>query len=508
MSAKRTLWSGITSYLALGSSMITGLLLIRLATRNLSPDEMGLWAFCFGTVGYFLLMDFGVTNSLGRLFADAVANRDHKEMSGWLYLSIAVLGLQGILVLSAGLLARDPILHWFKIPENLSGEAKALWTWLVCIQAVAMPLRALPGFRYAQNRVYHNHLFGIASTWINLGIFWWLLGRGNGVLSYAYASAGSTFVTQLGFLISVFTGKDRLKLCQVPLPFAKLPELFRYSSAILVQSLATQCAGATQSMILTRILGLDAVAIYSVTSRLPAMFAQLISKPFDACVPRWIHGYCSGDFRKSRDELVIVLRFTILASLAGVGVGILLNAAFVNWWTRPEFFGGVILTGLICLATVTGTLQHCMGFAFHLSKRMGMYTLVLLGGFVIEAGSGILIVRHYGIIGIPLASLTASFTLVLWFLATAGGKTYGIHVWNTLWKDILLGVAVIALCAGATWWISPQISATGLERILYLGPLAGILVIPLGWRCFALGRRWLASRRGPKLSEAPVLSNR
>lgn len=240
MSAKRTLLTAGTAYLAMGSAIVTGLVLIRLATHELSPDEMGLWVFCFGTVGYFLLMDFGVSNSLGRLFADAVAKRDHREMSGWLYLAIGVLSLQAILVLTAGLLLRDPILAWFKIPPNLIDEGRSLWTWLVCLQAAAMPLRALPAFTYARNRVYYNNLFGIGASWVNLGLFWFLLKHGNGVISYAYASIGSTVVLQLGYLITIFTGAERLRICLVPIPFDKLPELFRYSSAILVQSLATQ----------------------------------------------------------------------------------------------------------------------------------------------------------------------------------------------------------------------------------------------------------------------------
>lgn len=498
MSAKRTLLTAGTSYLGVASSMITALLLIRLATQCLSREEMGLWSFCFGTVGYFLLMDFGVTNSLGRLFADAVVNRDHREMSRWLYLAVAILGVQGLFVLIIGLLSRDFILAWFHIPPNIRREASDLWTWLVCIQAAAMPFRALPGFRYAQNRVYHNDIFNMAASWLNLGIFWFFVSRRTGVMSYAYSALGSTVFVQTGYFISVFFGKDGLRLHRVGPALDKLPELFRYSSAIFVQSLATQMSGATQTMILTRIIGLDSVAVFSITSRIPSLLMQLTWKPFDACVPRWMLGYCSGDFEKSRKELILVLRITVLAVLSAAGTVIVLNKPFIEWWTRPEFFGGTVLTALIGLSFVTLTIQHCMRFAFHLSKRMGVFTSVLLAGFVVEAGLGILLVRLLGISGIPVASLAASLGFVFWFHIVAGGRTYGIPVLKLIRLDIGLGIFCVVLCAAAAAWFAPLVPFTGLLRLVILGLLAGILLAPVGGRIFLLGRELFLRRRVPQ----------
>lgn len=507
MSAKRTLLTAGTSYLAMASGMVCALLLIRVATLNLTPEELGLWSFCFGTVGYFLLMDFGVTNSLGRLFADAVAKRDHNEMSGWLFLAVAVLGVQALLVLIIGLSTRDWILEWFKIPANLVEEARSLWTWLLCIQAASMPFRALPGFTYAQNRLYFNNVFGIASAWVNLGIFWYLLKHGFGVLAYAYAALGATIIIQAGYFFTVFCGKERLRLSWVPLPLNKLPELFRFSSAIFIQSLATQMSGATQTMILTRIAGLDAVAIYAVTLRLPSLLMQITWKPFDSCVPRWMLGYCAGNFDKSRDELILVLRVTVLVILSAVGVVIMLNKPFIEWWTRPEFFGGTVLTALIGLTFVTATIQHCLGFAFHLSKRMGTFTGVLLAGFVVEAGLGIFLVHQLGMIGIPLAALAASLGFVFWFHVVAGGRAFGIPVLKTIRLEIFLGAFGIAFCAGAALWLTPWIPYPGFARLVILGIIATLLLTPSSARIVLLGREWYLRYKGAPASSTTALAS-
>ena len=482
MSLRRTTWTAATSYAAMGSGMITSLLLVRVATQTLSPEEFGLWSFCFGTVGYFLLMDFGVTNSLGRMFADAVVQRDHAEMSGWLYLTMSILAVQAVFILAIGLLSRDALLTWFAIPPHLLPDAKKLWTWLIFIQACAMPLRALPAFLYAQNRVYQSNIFTILSSWINLALFWWWIGKGAGVQSYAYAACFGTAIIQGGYLISIFIGKERLRLQFVPLPIRHLRGLFTYSFAIFIQSLTTQAAAATQGMILTKLLGLDAVATFGVTARLPNLFGQLIWKPYDACVPRWMLRYCANDFEKSRQEIIAIMRLTVLAVFAGAGIALLVNSQFIGWWTKPGYFGGNLLTFLLGLTLLTSTLQHCLSFAFHLNRKMTLYTIVLFLGFLGELGLGIVFVNWFGLIGIPAATLCVALAFVLWFHVVAGGRIFGINVLGSIYKELLGGGTCLFACFLALIVMNSYLSYQGPIGILLYGIASLGCCLPLIYR--------------------------
>ena len=477
-----------------GSSIATALLLIRIATRHLSPEELGLWTFCFASVGYFLLLDFGVSNSLGRLFADPINKGDHRATSGWLLLTLCVLTVQGVVIAIVALLLRDPLIGWFDIPEHLVPEAKSLWTWLVLLQAITLPGRALPGVIHAQNRVYNIHLFSIVSAWINVILFWLWIRQGAGVMSYAYASAVSVGITQLGYIFMVFSGRDRLQFFWVKIPWEHLRELFSYAGAIFVLGLATQAMVASQGLIVTKMLGLEALAILSITSRLPGMSNNLVSQPFNAACPRWVLQFTGGQQNKFRCEYGMLVRLTFLGASAATAFIVLMNGPFVQWWTKPEFYGGNLLTALLCLGLPPSILNRCLGFAFHLTKTMWLYTVVLLVGAGLELGLSIILVKTMGLAGIPAATLLVALSLTVWFHLLVGGRMIDVPAFAILLKE----TPIIAGSAALVWlsihYVSPLLPESGLLAVWWSCFLGAACCTPiLGRMAFLLERLW--SRR-------------
>jgi len=473
----------------MASGIVTSLLLIRVATRNLDAQELGLWSFCFSSVGYFLLLDFGVSNSLGRLFADAISKGDQKETCGWLYLSAAVLSAQALVVVSLGLLLRDPLIGWFGIPANLVSDARSLWTWLIVLQALSMPGKALPGVICAQNRTYLVHIFNILSSWTNLGLFWFWILHGKGVMAYAYASVAAIAVMQIGYFLIVFTGRDRLIIHFVRVPFEHLRELFGYSSAIFVSGLATQAMAATQGMIVTKLLGLDALAVLNITSRLPLMASQLVQRPFSAACPRWVLQFCGNARKKFREEYEIVVRLTMLGLGAAVVGSILVNGAFVQWWTRPKYYGGDLLTILIASTYIPATVNFLMSFSFHLTKRMGAYTIAMLGSTAAELALSIALVKTFGLAGIPLATLVTALGFSIWFHLVVGGRMVEISAFRLFAKD-LLWIMLSFVLALALLVVFVQSSAhVGFQRLVFCGMLSGLCCLPIIWRLVVIGRK-------------------
>jgi len=154
MRLRNTILTGATSYLQMGSLMVTQLVAIPLALRFLDSERFGLWSFTSQSLGYLMLLDFGVTSSLGRLLAEPIHQGNEREWNGWFNLVLAVLIIQGALILGLGLALVEPILHWFNIPVALLPEARQLWLMMLGLNAVSFPLRLFPGILGAQNRSY------------------------------------------------------------------------------------------------------------------------------------------------------------------------------------------------------------------------------------------------------------------------------------------------------------------------------------------------------------------
>lgn len=483
----------------MASGIVTSLLLIRVATRNLDAEELGLWSFCFASVGYFLLLDFGVSNSLGRLFADAISKGDQKLTCGWLYLSAAVLSAQALVVVSLGLLLRDPLIGWFGIPPHLISDARSLWTWLVVLQALSMPGKSLPGVICAQNRTYMVHFLNILSSWANLGLFWFWIRDGAGVMAYAYASVAAIAVMQIGYFLIVFTGQHRLIIHFVRIPYEHLRELFGYSGAIFVSGLATQAMAATQGMIVTKLLGLDAVAVLNITSRLPVMASQLVQRPFSAACPRWVLQFCGNEKQKFRNEYSLIVRLTMLGLGLSMVFSVLVNGAFVRWWTRPEFYGGAVLTILISAALLPALVNFLLSFSFHLSKRMGAYTLAMLGSTVAELLLSIVLVKHFGLAGIPLATLITALGFSIWFHLIVGGRMIEMSAFRLFGKEIPWILLSIAIAIALLFGLVENSIFAGFSLLIFCALLSLLASLPIVWRFVLVARQipWKSSQRKP-----------
>lgn len=414
MFSKSVRLTTISAYAQMGVGMLCSLLLVRIATRSLTPEEFGLWSFVFGSIGYFLMLDFGLSYSLGRIFADPIHARDSKALSQKLIMGCVVLLGQAILIAALGIMLCEPLLHYFKISSGLREEAGRLWIWCILIQASTLPLRVFPAIIHAQNRVYLANIISAVSQVANLGIFWHFVTHGSGVMAYAYASLLSTTLIYIGYILCVFPGKNPMKLTLVWPDFSELPSIMKYAFSILAAMITTQASGAAQIMILTRLLGLDAVAIYSVSSRVPMILSSLCIKPFEAHRMEWIGFYCQKEAGRMLFSIRKALQLALILILMAIGISIIINPIFVKYWTRSDYYAGTLFNALVPFAFMGAALGSQLNILFHITKRMRFYTIVTIAGALIEILLSIILVRKIGICGVPVATImcTGGFVCV------------------------------------------------------------------------------------------------
>src|ERR1035437_4112438 len=206
MHFKATIRAASSAYLGSISAVATGLISIRLATHFLPQEEFGLWSFTMQTVGYFMLMDLGVSNSVARLFGDPLGSGDQRRINSWFTLSLVTLTCQAVFILAMGLALRPYVLQWFNIPAHLVGRASELWLAFLVIQAIGMVFKLSFAILYAQNRVYWTSNVQVIGSWAGLVTFYLMLNHGWGVLSYAWSSGISVAFISLGGVWAVRQG--------------------------------------------------------------------------------------------------------------------------------------------------------------------------------------------------------------------------------------------------------------------------------------------------------------
>jgi O-antigen/teichoic acid export membrane protein len=489
MNFKSTIRAATSSYLGSASAAITGLLSIKLATHFLSQEEFGLWSFTMQTVGYFMLMDLGVSNSVARLLGEPLGSGDPHKINTWFTLSLVTLASQALLILGTGLLLRPYVLEWFNIPEHLLGRASDLWLAFLAIQAIALVFKLSFAILHAQNRVYWTSNLQVVGSWAGLAAFFLMLSKNCGVMAFAWSSGVTALVVSLGGVLAVSRGGIRFKLSMTGVTRAEIRKMFGFSSSMFVLGLASQVYFASQGLVATKILGLEAAAILAVTGRAAAIAMQSIWKPLDAFAPRWQIAYCAGDVPRVTREFKLMSRFTILFAVAAAVVVGLVNQPFVLWWTKPGYFGGLTFSLLLCFFIIIQGINRCFITPFVLTMRVKAYSVVNLVSVVTAIGSMILFTHFWGLPGIPLGLIAADLVFPMWFYLHKGGECVHVNGLQLLLQDLAYLLPSICVAVGLAVFLERSMIISSFVWLSVAGACAVVVSAPLLWRAWYLLRQ-------------------
>jgi O-antigen/teichoic acid export membrane protein len=414
------------------SSTLTSLVSIPLALHYLNAKEFGLWAFTGQSIGYFLLLDLGVSSAVSRLLAEPLAHGNRPAANQWFTLCAVVLTTQGAIIGLSGWLLVDHILVWFAIPPELMSQARTLWLWMFALAVAQYLIRIMGGILYAQNRFYWNNFGNTIAFWVGLAAFVGFLKHGDGILSYAYSSAVQTACAAWVPWLGVRVGPDRLRFDFSNISFRRVGRLYGFSGALSLVQIANLLLVSGQTLIVTKWLGLEAAAGYNVSAKIIMTARGVLWQLFESFLPGWQQLFLRGQMKQlfhqwqKRFDLVMSVAFAITSLF------IALNPWFVRIWARPQLYQGFyfdLAAAAFCLATMI-----MAGFAFPQTFAMRMWLRSVLQ--LLAAGLSIWL----GILWIPSAG-TAS---VLWAGATA-------YVSTIIWYNILQFHVLLKRPAGAAF---------------------------------------------------------
>jgi len=422
MRVGKTMLTAMTSYGSAFSLLVTSLISIRLATHALGTEQFGAWAFVFATIGYFFLFDFGLPSSMARVFGEPMATGDSREIGRWASMCFLIMAGQAVLMFAAGWLLRDWVLGFSGVQGPLRQEMVDLWNALLWIRVLSHPASVLPAMLFAQNRVYIQNIIYAVSGWLSVAAFYVALEHWHwGLQAYAVSLGVSTGSTVFFWFLALVCGPVPLRPTLFGLPWHGFGKMMRFSTGVFGSQLAVQATGLTQNVIITSVLGLNAAAIFAVTSRLPVFLGTFVFRPFSAFAPRWQELFCKEETKDHwKGEFIALLRFSGLFA-AGTATGLLVaNLPFVTWWTKPGFASDPSVNVFLAVVLVAQVLVSCSTTVFHNYYKLGGFATARILSAITEIGLGIVLAKSIGLVGIPMAAAIPAVLLVVYAFRSAG----------------------------------------------------------------------------------------
>jgi O-antigen/teichoic acid export membrane protein len=477
---KKFTHSLVSSYALLGVNVLYTLAAVPLALKYLSKAEFGLWALTLQIAGYVALIDLGMGSSIARILIDHKDDRT-KGRYGSAIKSGFLVGLaQGFITLAVGLSLVWFMASWLRVPQELSAQFLWLMIGQVFLTALSFVSRMFGQMLYAWQRIDVTNYSGIAQFVAGFVVLWLAFRLGAGVFSLLL---GTTASWVCGLSINFFAC---VKLGFWPGPGEwgrtsgeQFRELFSYGADLFLIAIGTQIISSSQTVLVSRELGIEAAAVWSVMTKMFTLVSQIVWKIVANAMPAF------AEMQVRREWGLMWHRYRALFLAANVFAGVCgvlfaaCNGPFVSIWTHGRFSWPPIDNVLMALWLIALTQQCCHNsLIVCLKQTRGLkYLYVIEGGVFVSVAIAIL--PSTGLTGMLMCSLVATmiFTWLsgVWRVAALSQRGWRPFLWD--WQLPLFWViGVMVPC-----WLVIEWTLRGAPDWLRLVVDGGLLSIIGVW---------------------------
>lgn len=444
------------TYLQFALSIVVGVALVPFVLHRVGERLYGYWLASGEVLAYAAMADLGVMGVVPWLVAEADGRGDRRAIQR--IMSTAVCAALFVSAIYGGLV----LLLWRVAPSILSlapADRAAIAGPLMviaCVTAVVLPLRIAGSTLVGLQDVKFYGAMSTATWAMDLVVTVSLLLNGYGLYALALGAAVPSLISSVVMVLRLRALAPDL-VHRWPRPSAReVARLFREGFGAWLGAWGWRLSIATDAIVLASLGHPVWITMLAMTAKLGQMMTQMSWVPGDSSLVGLAQ--LSGEQRPERLRDAVSAVFRVYLALATGGTCILLavNGAFVSGWVGAHLFAGGGVNAVLAILIVVSTLSHGMAVVVSaLGKRMHVGLAALCSG-TIQVGLALVLGRRFGLIGIPLASLSAQAIVLIPLLLPALAERTGLGisglarqvVWP--WASRSLPLIVVCAIAGAS----------------------------------------------------------
>lgn len=414
---RRAALTGGASTLARVVQVGTSLITVPLTLKYLGNERFGLWMTISSVLAMAAFADFGVGNGVLNTVAKAFGKDDMEGVRKAVSSGFAVLNtIAALLLLSFFSIYR--FVNWADFFRVISPTARAeagpaLTVFAVCfalnismdvVQRVQLGLQQ--GYRYGLWQLCGSaagFIGVLAGIWLHVSL---------PVLVIAIAGA-PIFATTLNAIH--FFGFVRPDLCPTRKLVSRdvISQIARLGGLFFLLQVVAAVAYSADNFIIARTLGAVNVPQYSIPQRMFALITMMSAMLVAPLWPAYGEAISRGDMPWVRRTLGRSLLIVLIAGTIASGTLLLLSHKLIYWWVGPRIHPPFLLLAGLAIWTVIS----CCGDALAMFMNgAAIIRLQLVVASVFGAtclATKILFIHHYGVSGIPWATIVSYVIMVV-----------------------------------------------------------------------------------------------
>jgi O-antigen/teichoic acid export membrane protein len=453
-----------SSYLLTATNVIYTLVSVPLALHYLSKDRFGLWALVTQISLYFNLLDLGMQSSASRVFINFKDNKTNSEYGSLVKTSFLIFCIQGIFVAIFGFVLLFHIPHWFGFSREISNCFLILLGSQIALLALGFSTRTFGCLLYAHQQYVWSNIGGAIGQLLGLSCLAVSFHLGHGLFSLVTAS----IVAFLAYNCVQILGCLKLKLLPSSgswgfFQLTKVKILFDFAKDTFLMSLGWQLVSATPIVLISKIVGLDAAATWSIGTKLFTLFQQIIWRILDFSLGGFSEMFVRSEYQILRVRFFEITSLTAFLSPIFAGLLIVCNSPFVSLWTSGKISWPILYNIPLALLLVSNSVGRCYGALPSITMSIGFARYVYFLDGLCFCVIGFFILPSTNLVGLIILALLLDLALPGSYGINRTTRLFGLSSWeifNETWaryrSSTLLTVSLTTLflvthCFSCSW---------------------------------------------------------
>ena len=376
-----------------------------------------------------------MTGAVSRILIDYKDRRNSTDYSGAVRTGLVVNVAQGLLVVCSGIVLAFVLGGLLNIPSSLRRVFSLLILGQTGVLAAGFAVKILSQILQAHHRADIGNYAQVAGFVANFAVLALCFESGAGVYSVIWAQCaglllGTCLLATACFKLGLWSAVSSVR----PFDAGKFKEFLSYGRDVFLFAVGSQIINGAHLIIISRVLGLEAAAVWSICTRMFVLVGQLVWRVMEFSAPALSEMLVRGE----HDRLLLRFRgltvmTTSLAAAAAL-VFVACNQTFVVIWAGPQFTWHTANDVLLMCWLVLSILQRSHTALLGVMKQLQVAKYVYFAEAFSFLILGFAALNRYGFAGLIAASAicTAAFSCFY-------GLRRSAHYFRLSWKEILLG---------------------------------------------------------------------
>lgn len=432
----------------------TSFFLMPFIVRHLGDRIYGFWSLAAAFIGYYSLLDLGLSSAVSQYLCTALGRNDFAECREVYNTALRINSLfGGTALLATGAIAVAT--PWFSHNPTDAHLFREVILILGVNAALGFPLRVYNGLLDAQYRFDISSWLTILGLALRTVFTVWVILSGGGLLALAWM----TLLANLPVMaLQIWFGRREAHWARIDaglIDWNRMKSLFAYGLHTFLAYLADILRFQVDPLVISGMIGLAAVTHYRVAGVFVQYFLQILILSVGILQPVFSRLHGSGN----RTTLETVFFFgtklscciSVFVCLALVGWG----KPFITRWMGTKYEDAYLPLVILSFAVLLDVCQKPSIDLMYATFKHRFYTYINWVEGVLNLAFSIALARPFGIVGVAAGTLIGAFFIRVvvqpWWVCRVTGLHYGNYI-RFLGKNLFYSVCTMGIAMAIVAW--------------------------------------------------------